>query len=96
MSLDVGNIRDREFEKFVESPSRPGKPAVEVTGSFSAVTTPGPFSPPAGTDAFTRSVSGNTETIEYRSGGVSGSILKSIRVTYLSAPDPDLVSGEIL
>lgn len=30
MALDRGNIKDREFHKFVESPSRPGEPAVEV------------------------------------------------------------------
>ena len=30
MALNRGNISDREYHKFVESPSRPGEPAVEV------------------------------------------------------------------
>jgi hypothetical protein len=32
MGINSGNVKDRELQKFVESPSRPGKPAVEVTG----------------------------------------------------------------
>jgi len=96
MALNRHSILDRELHKFVESPTRPGEPAVEIAGSFSATVDPGPFSPPSATDAFTRSVSGNTETIEYRSGGLSGTILKTIKVYYQTPPDPDLTGGELL
>lgn len=94
MALNRASIHDRELNKFVESPTRPGEPAVEVTGDVNAV--PSPFAPPTNTDAFTRSVSGNSETIEYRSGGLAGTILKTIKVYYLTPPDPDLTGGEIL
>lgn len=94
MALDRGSIHDREYHKFVESPTRPGEPAIEVTGDITTV--PSPFAPPSATDAFTRSVAGNTETIEYRSGGIAGTILKTIKVYYLTPPDPDLTGGEII
>lgn len=32
MSITSGNLQDREHGKFVESPTRSGQPAVEVTG----------------------------------------------------------------
>ena len=86
----------REQDKFVESPTRSGKTAVEVVGDINAVSVPGPFAPPAGTDAFTRVVSGNNETISYRSGGITGPILKSITIYYQTPPDPDLLAGELV
>jgi hypothetical protein len=90
------DIKQREHAKFVQSPTRTDGSAVEITGAISATTTPGPFSPPAGTDAFTRSVSGNEETIEYRTGGIAGAVLKTIKVYYQTPPDPDLTGGEIV
>lgn len=33
-----GSIHDREYRKFVESPSRPDQSAIEVTGTFASVT----------------------------------------------------------
>jgi hypothetical protein len=72
--LNRKSILDRELNKFVESPSRPGEPAVEIVGNL--VSTPGPFSPPAGTDSVVRSVASNVETYEYKSGGVSGTVIK--------------------
>jgi hypothetical protein len=35
MAINSGNVKDRELQKFVESPTRPGQPAVEVTGNVS-------------------------------------------------------------
>jgi len=94
MSLDRKSIHDRELHKFVESPSRPGEPAVEIVGSITA--TPSQFSPPSNADAFTRSVSGNDETIEYRTGGIAGTIIKTIIIYYQTPPDPDLTGAEVL
>lgn len=34
MSIDQLNIKDRDFQKYIESPTRPGKTAVEVVGSL--------------------------------------------------------------
>lgn len=34
MSIDQLNVKDREHQKFVESPTRAGKTAVEVVGSL--------------------------------------------------------------
>lgn len=53
------------------------------------------FDIPADADAFTRSVVGNSEIINFRKGGKTGPILKTITVEYQTPPDPDLVSGEI-
>lgn len=96
MALTRDSISGREFSKFVESPTRPGEAAVEISGSFTANVDPGPFSPPTGTDAFTRSVDGLSEIIEYKSGGILGTTLKTIKVYYLTPPDPDLTGGEIV
>lgn len=92
MALTRGSIHDRELHKFVESPTRPGEPAIEVSGTFEG----SPFAPPANADAFTRSVSGNIETIEFRQGGIAGTVLKTIRVYYQKPPNPNLTGGEIL
>lgn len=87
-----GDVKEREYKKFVESPTRPNETAIEVTGILQA----SPFSPPALADAFTRSVSGNTETIVYRQGGIAGTILKTVKIYYQSAPSTDLLAGELL
>jgi hypothetical protein len=34
MAINNSSIKDREFGKFVESPTRPGSPAIEVVGDF--------------------------------------------------------------
>lgn len=90
MALNRNNILDREFHKFVESPSRPGEPAVEIVGS---VSTTGGFTIPENADAITREVSGSQEIYKYREGGVSGTILKTITLTYTSSSLKDLVSA---
>lgn len=90
MSIDSLHTKDREHQKFVESPTRPGKSAVEVLSQDGS-----PFSIPANSDAFTRECIGNTEVYKFRSGGMSGSILKTITLYYSSPQDPDFVGGEI-
>jgi hypothetical protein len=35
--LNSGSVRDYEFQKFVESPTRPGKPAIEVADVSSKI-----------------------------------------------------------
>ena len=82
MALTRGSIHDRELHKFVESPTRPGEPAVEVSASIS----PGPFDAPDLTDACVRTVVGPVETFEFKTGGISGTVLKTITLTY-TAPD---------
>lgn len=96
MAINVPSISGREYSKFVESPTRPGEAAIEIAGQFTADVAPGPFAPPSNSDAFTRSVSGNTETIEYRQGGITGTILKTIKVYYQKPPSPNLTGGEII
>lgn len=93
MSIDALNIKDREMQKYVESPTRPGKTAVEVFGSLSAGD--GPFDPPTGTDYIGRSVLSNVETYEYKSGGASGTLLKTIIVTYVAADLNELLKVEV-
>lgn len=91
----IPSISGREFSKFVESPTRSGEAAVEVTGSITAVSVPGPFAAPAGTDTVTRSVLSNVETYQYKIGGVSGTVLKTITITYTSADLEDMVSAVV-
>lgn len=93
MSLDRKSLQDREYNKFVESPSRPGEPAIEIVGNLTS--TPGPFSPPATCDYVGRIVASNVETFEYRDGGASGTLLKTVTVTYTDATLEELVSVEV-
>jgi hypothetical protein len=94
MAQKSNDIRDREFSKFVESQTRPGESAVEVVGSFT--TSAGPFDPPVNSDTITREVSGSVETYRYRQGGVTGTIIKSIVVTYASSALEELISVRVL
>jgi hypothetical protein len=74
-----GDIRDREIKKFVESPTRPNETAIETIVS-------GVFDPPIQADAITREESGNSEIYKYRQGGIAGTVLKTVTVTY-TAPN---------
>lgn len=84
------NITTREFNKFVESPTRPGQSAVEVTGAINVEGNP--FAPPADCDLILRSVSGNVETYEYKQGMT---LLKTVVVTYVNPSLKDLVSVSV-
>lgn len=87
------NLEDREQCKFVESPTRPGFSAVEIVGSLTSSN--GPFAPPANSDAILRTVVGPVETFRYYSGGLAGTLVKTITVTYASSALEDLVSVEV-
>lgn len=88
-----GSNRDREQNKFVESPTRPGQTAVEVVGQVNVV---GPLEPPKETDTITRQVSGAVETYRYYQGGAAGTLLKTVVVTYTASNLKDLVSVEVV
>lgn len=52
-----------------------------------------PFTPPIDSDAITVEYPSNTvEIYRYRQGGVSGTILKTVTVTYLTSNKKDLSS----
>jgi hypothetical protein len=87
------NLEDRERDKFVESPSRSGMSAVEVFGTLTSSS--GPFSPPAGANAIVRSVAGAVETYQYKSGGIAGTVLKTITVTSTDATLEELLTVEV-
>jgi hypothetical protein len=68
------NISSREYEKFFETSD--GSTGIRV-GAF------GGFSAPTGTDTITATYpSSVVEVYQYRSGGVSGTILMTLTVTY--------------
>lgn len=92
MAITRNSISGREFHKFVESPTRPGEPAVEIAGTFTANVDPGPFAPPQNTDSIVRTVLANVETYEYKVGGISGTLLKTVTVTYTDNTLEELVN----
>lgn len=55
----------------------------------------GQFAAPINADYIGRSVSSNVETFVYKSGGASGTLLKTIDVTYTDATLNELVSVEV-
>lgn len=96
MALDRKNILDREYNKFVESPTRPGEPAIEIAGTFTADVAPGPFSPPSNCDFISRAVASNVETYVYKNGGASGATLKTVTVTYVLDDLEDILTVEVV
>lgn len=85
MALNRKSLPDRELNKFVESPNRPGEPAVDTVSS-------GVFDAPINTDAVVRSVVGPVETWEFKSGGISGSVVKTVTVTYTDITLVDILN----
>jgi len=73
-------VVEREYDSYVESPTRSNKTAVEVAASFSAGAVP--MQPPANTDYISSVFSSNVQTVIYKSGGASGTTLKTITITY--------------
>jgi hypothetical protein len=88
MSL-AGNIRDREYSVFdLNSEGQPAKRVISLGEQFR---------PPKDTDSITVEYpSISVEVYRFRSGGVSGSILKSIQVTYTDSTKDNLLSVELL
>lgn len=82
MAIRSNATTDREFDKFVESPTRPGATAVEVTGDLTVSS--GPFSPPSNCDFINAASVGLVDTYTFYNGGPSGTLLKTITITYTS------------
>lgn len=85
MALTRGSILDRELNKFVESPSRPGEPAVEVVSGNK-------FTIPSTAVCYTLTLSTNagyyTEVYHFYSGGnpiTPTGLLKTITLYYTDA-----------
>lgn len=76
-------VLDNEKSKFVESTTRPGNAAVEVVGVFTA--TAGPFSPPSNSDFINATSVGLVDTYTFYNGGPSGTLLKTITITYTNS-----------
>lgn len=82
MALTRGSILDRELNKFVESPSRVGEPAIEVVNG-------GKFSTPSNAICYTLTLSTDgiyyTEIYSFYSAGTPASpsgLLKTITLYY--------------
>jgi hypothetical protein len=87
MAMERQSITGMEYDKFVESPSRPGKSAVEISGTLTS--SPGPFSPPSNSTCYTYSLGVDgiyfTEVYSFYSGGTPASptgLLKTITIYY--------------
>lgn len=80
-------LEDRELGKFRDAGS--------VTLSRVAVTSEGAFSVPSNADAFTVELANSDLDVVYkfRTGGVAGTVVSTITLTYNSAQTLDLVSG---
>jgi hypothetical protein len=84
------NISGREYNKFIQSPTRADGSAVEVIGSFTS--SPGPFAPPSNTQVYTYSFGTDgiyyTEVFAFYSGGTPASptgLLKTVTIYYSDA-----------
>lgn len=93
MAITRTSIPEMEYSKFIESPSRPGQAAVEVVGDLTI--SEGPFAPPSTTDYIGRSVLSNVETYVYKAGGASGTLLKTVVVTYVDSTLEELLTVEV-
>lgn len=78
MAIPCSTI-ELENKKFVESPTGSGDVAVRTAPSIET----NPFGPPLDADAITVGYPSSTiEVYEYRTGGIGGSVLKTVTVTY--------------
>jgi hypothetical protein len=77
-------LQEREMDQFVESPTRAGKTAVEVSGTFTVGG--GPLDVPPTTDFISGVVAGSDFVITYKSGGSAGTTLKTITLNYVMEP----------
>lgn len=71
-------LDEREYDKFVESPTRAGKTAIEVTGVVSNADL-NPYDVPPTTNNTTDVTVGNVQTIKHFNGAT---LLKTITITY--------------
>lgn len=96
-----GEIREREYSKFVESPSRPGNSAVEIVGNFTS--SPGPFSPPPNATVYTYQLSTDgiyyTEIYSFYESGTPiapVNLLKTITLYYSDAQRTIEIGGVVV
>jgi hypothetical protein len=94
------NLLDRENDKFVESPSRPGATAIEVSGNISL--TPPAFGLPANATCYTYEVTTDglyfVEQYKFYSGGTPASpagLLKTISLYYSDSALENEVGGVV-
>lgn len=80
------NIKDREHAKFIDSPTRENQSAVEV------VNTSNRFAPDPRADYIQRIHAGSVETYNFFQGGPTGTLLKTVVVTYTSNSLNDLLN----
>jgi hypothetical protein len=85
------SILDREFDKFVESPTRPGNSSVEVLAYINSK-----FTVPSDAFAFTVSFpTSSSESYEFRDSYPSGAILKTVTLYYSNSTKTVLIGGEV-
>jgi hypothetical protein len=88
--MALGNIQDREFQKFVDSPTRTNGSAVEVVGDIT--TSPGPFSIPSNCTCYTYSTGIDgiyfTEMYKFYESGTPASPVNLIKTVTLYYSDP--------
>jgi hypothetical protein len=85
----ASTLAHRETDKFVESPTRANKTAVEVTST-------GKMIPPPEADSITVAYpNATTEVYSYRVGGISGTVIKTVTVIYTNASKGSLASVEV-
>jgi hypothetical protein len=54
-----------------------------------------PFGVPNGADAFSRECIGNNVVYKFRSGGIAGTILKTVTLYYTTPQDPSFLGGTL-
>jgi hypothetical protein len=100
MMAQPKDILQREYTKFVESPTRPGNSAVEVLGNLSL--TPPAFGLPTNATCYTYSVTTDgpyfVEQYKFYSGGTPASptgLLKTISLYYSDSALENEVGGVV-
>lgn len=88
MTGPIRNSTDERLtDSFVESPTRANKTAVEVVDSFF-----GPLDVPATTDFITGYNSGSNFIVEYKVGGLGGTVLKTLTFNKTGCPFQMVIS----
>lgn len=82
-------LQQREYKKFIESG---GETAVRVVGTIGGTE----FDPPSNADSITAEYPNSvTEIYKYRTGGLVGTVVKTITVVYLDSTKADISSVEV-
>lgn len=96
-----GSSRDREHNKFVESPTRPGKSAIEIVGDIS--TSSGAFGIPSNSECYVFSTGFDSpyyfEQYQFYESGTPVApvnLIKTIRIFYSDAKFKNEVGGAVV